>query len=141
MEKLELAEAAERVQEYLDAELEALREICPTVEDVHVGSYTVIGRYTAWCGVKPVEHSTYDSSLHGHGSTVAEALEALREKAGSHQRLMDSLWQCRADGCDAEAVVTTGEGRMCGHHGMEWLRGEAMSAEETLVGPCRGGVR
>lgn len=118
------------VQAFIEARVAELKGICPDVLDMNVGNcgHKYLSGFTAWASLDDSPHR-HERSIHGHGESIEEAIVALRERLAEHQAKLDEGWQCCADGCMQEAVVTTGEGRMCAHHGMAWLQSEQQSAE------------
>ncbi|MCP4241729.1 MAG: hypothetical protein GY772_14310 [bacterium] len=127
----------EQLEQWLDMQRAALRRIYPTVADINVGLSRDddLGRYTAWCSVGPELGA---DGCFGYGDSVAVAVEKMADKLRSYRDAEAQREQCAVDACSAAALVTTGDGRMCGEHAMQWLRSEALEADDA-VGPC--GVR
>ena len=120
------------VQAFIDEHVNELQGICADVTDVNLGKCgdEYLGGFSAWSSLR-INESVHERSIHGHGVSLSEAYETLRKNLAAHQKKLDSVWQCCVDGCSDEAVVTTGDGRMCAHHGMQWLASEKQAAEES----------
>jgi len=116
--------------------LTALRQIDPEVDSVYCG-VSGMGKYgppgddrpQLWAGYRDV----CLDPVYGSGDSLSEKMVSLEEsvRAGAERRERAHL----CIHCDAEGVVTTGDGMMCAEHAMQWLRSEALEADDA-VGPC-----
>jgi len=117
------------VESFLNALRDELRLIAPQVEEVHISHSTWQG-WSAWTSFPTGVSADYqDRSEFAYGKTLPEAVEKLRVSLKEWQRKMDARTLCCVEGCRAEAVATTGEGRMCREHALAWLQGEKEDSE------------
>lgn len=124
-DSVELEQAMEMV-------LSAARGLDAAVDSFHIGISDGIGgtgRLQAWVGY--VDHRR--NPTFAHGDTVLEVTEALLAEVAQVVERREAAKRCIH--CDAEGVVTTGDGMMCAEHAMQWLQSEKEEASEG-VGPC-----
>ena len=118
---------------FLNTLRDELRLIAPLVSEIHIQHQEYYGeqRWGAHASMDDAASDDYrDRSVFSFGATLEKALEKLRADVREWQQKMDARTQCCVDGCCAEPVVTTGDGPMCSHHGMQWLASEKTAAAE-----------